>query len=209
MLTIGIIDPFPIMRTGLSVLLNIHYEEAKLFQARSLDEFPQMQQADLPSVIILGISENAKENRLISVRKCKKAFPAAKIVVYDYDLVQEMIFSYFMVGIDGYLLKQHSEQQLITCIESIIGGKPFLSPELLDDFVQPLLFRADSPIKRIRKLTSYEFELAVYLSQGQKNTAIAGILDCKPSSVSSIKRVIFKKLMIQSLSELRGILNLK
>ncbi|KAA0990060.1 response regulator transcription factor [Dyadobacter aurulentus] len=209
MLTIGIIDPFPIMRTGLSVLLNTHYEDARLFQSRSLEEFPQMQQADLPFVVILGISENAKENRLISVRKCKKAFPTAKIVVYDYDLVQEMIFSYFMVGIDGYLLKQHSEHQLITCIESIIGGKPFLSPELLDDFVQPLLLRTDSPIRKIRKLTSYEFELAVYLSQGQKNTVIAGILDCKPSSVSSIKRVIFKKLMIQSLSELRGILNLK
>lgn len=208
MLTIGIIDPFPIMRTGLSVLLSTHYEEARLILAPNLEEFPKIQQAEQPFIVILGISENAKENRLISVRKCKKVFPTAKLVIYDYDLVQEMIFSYFMVGIDGYLLKQHSECQLIACIESIIAGKPFLSPELLEDFVQPLLFKIDSPIRRIRKLTTYEFEIAVYLSQGQKNPAIASILDCKPSSVSSVKRVIFKKLKIDSLVQLKGILNL-
>jgi DNA-binding NarL/FixJ family response regulator len=209
MLTIGIIDPFPIVRTGLSVLINTHYENAKLVMAQSLAEFQMMQLVEEPFIVIFGISENAKESRLISVRKCKKILPNAKIVIYDYNLVQEMIFSYFMVGIDGYLLKQHSEHQLIACMESIISGKPFLSPELLEDFVQPLLFNLDSPIRMIRRLTTYEFEIAVYLSQGQKNPVIAEILGCKASSVSSVKRVIFKKLKIDSLSQLKGILNLQ
>ncbi|KAA0993508.1 response regulator [Dyadobacter aurulentus] len=125
MLTIGIIDPFPIMLTGLSMLITSQYKGARFLTARTLVKFKRNQPPEEPFIIILSVSNSILNNRLNSVKTCKEAFPASKIIVYDYTSCHEDCASYFMAGADGYLGGQDDKQRLIACIESIIARSRF------------------------------------------------------------------------------------
>ncbi len=196
------------MRRGLWVLLGDHFSGATLLPAANLSEFSAKFQTEKVDVIMIGISENAKEERLITVRKCKKAYSSTLLIIYDYDFKREMISSYFLAGVNGFLLKQHNEHQVITCIETILTGKPYLCPSLMENFVQQLLVKAKGTSAKSKGLSPYEFEIAIYLCQGKKNRAIAQILNCKPSTISSIKQIIFKKEQVENIDQLRKALDL-
>jgi two-component system response regulator NreC len=209
MLEIGLIDAHPVMRIGLYVLLSEHYPHAHYTSGPGLTEFGQINTGHNFDLIIAGISENAKEDRLITVTKCKKLFPSAAIVIYDYDFQQDLVFSYFTAGAKGYLLKQHQEIQLLACIETILKGERYLAPELKQNFVQRNILQKDGPGAGAQGLTPYEFQIALYLSQGKNVATIAMDTNSKSSAVNAARRQILKKLKVSTIQQLRKALSLE
>lgn len=208
MLEIGLIDAYPVVRVGLYVLLSEHYPHAHYTSEPVLREFGRVHTGHNFDLIIIGISENAKEDRLITVTKCKKLFPSAAIIIYDYDFQQDLVFSYFTAGAKGYLLKQHQETQLLICIETILKGERYLAPELKENFVQHNILQKDGPGAGAQALTPSEFQIAIYLSQGKNIATIAIDTNSKSSAVNAAKRQILKKLKINTIQQLREALSL-
>ena len=69
MIQIGIIDAFPIIRTGLTVLLKETYKGAEILAASNLDSFLSDHQNTRDRAIIIGICENEKEDKLLMIRR--------------------------------------------------------------------------------------------------------------------------------------------
>lgn len=106
----------------------------------------------------------------------------------------------YRMGISGYLYGGQNISELIRCIDQIKEGKNYVSEGILD----LLLLCVSSPDadRETRSpkalLTPNEFEVARSLSQGKKVKEIADESGRKCSTISTIKRRIYKKLGIEN-----------
>ena len=203
MLTIGLIDNFMISRLGLSILINNHYKDVTLLESNSVQEYQVLYGRHTPDMIILGNNSNDDKKCLTDVRQLKKCNPATPLIIYDEHLIRNLTISYFRIGVNGYVLRQNTAEEIIVCIEAILNQKKYLSPILIEHLLDSLSLshRARTP-KQKTILTRREIEIATYIVQGMKTSQISAMLGRKASTVSSIKHNIFRKLNVKSVKEL-------
>jgi DNA-binding NarL/FixJ family response regulator len=204
MLTIGLIDNILITRLGLSILLNDHFKEIRFLEANTIQEFGIVHKQQKPDVIVLGNNFASNDKCLDAARLLKNQHPDIPLVVYDKQLMDNLAISYFRIGINGYLLRENTDKEIVNCIQTVLNHKRFLCPVLTEQFLNSLSephLENHTATKNI--LTPRETEIANYLGQGMKVTHISNMLGRKPSTISSIKHNIFKKLNVHNLLQLR------
>jgi two-component system response regulator DesR len=62
--------------------------------------------------------------------RLKKTRPQTKIVVVTADASPATAQDAFSLGVDGFLLKEGRSAELLEAIDSVMAGKPYLSPKL-------------------------------------------------------------------------------
>jgi DNA-binding NarL/FixJ family response regulator len=204
MLTIGLIDNIPITRLGLSILLKDYFKDIKFLEANTIQEFGIVYKQQKPDVIVLGNNYKSNDKCLDAAKLLKSQNPDIPLVVYDEQLMDNLTISYFRIGIDGYLLRQNTDKEIVNCIQTVLNHKRYLCPVLTEQFLNSLSeTHLENPGTKKNILTPRETEIANYLGQGMKIIHISNMLGRKPSTISSIKHNIFKKLKVQNLIELR------
>lgn len=209
MLTIVVINAQPILRKGLSLVLKNHFSDAVILETESISSFSTEHPDVKPDLFIIGQTGNNESNDLKLIVSLKKTFSDGKVVIYEGD--QTNIINYFKVGIQGYVSKQAEVEELISCINDVLKGKVFLSHEAMIQFLvkdSPASAnpKASFALKNSKSLTSREYEIARYLSDGLSTSLIAQKLERKSSTISTIKKNVYKKLNISNIVELRKIL---
>lgn len=207
MLTIGLIDNYVIMRMGLAIILKDHFKDVDIVESDSLAEFEKIYPGKKPDVLILGNNGDTSKECLDTAQACKKYFGAVPIIIYDEHLEQNLTISYFNLGISGYILKQNNAREMINCVESVMNKQQYLCPVLLAKLLK-FVAKTTNGIVKDGLLTPRESEIAKYLTEGLKTSAIAKVLDRKPSTISTIKNRIFRKMKVENVVQLRGALPL-
>ena len=119
-----------------------------------------------------------------------------------------MIINYLKIGVDGYLSKLNDLAELVACINDISRGKHYICSDAL---YAMLLTKSTSERPNVQKvnhqLTSREFEVANYLSEGLQTKIIAQKLGRAPSTISTTKANIFKKLKVDNVVKLRDLIH--
>jgi DNA-binding NarL/FixJ family response regulator len=206
MLTIGLIDSYALMRKGLSIILNDHFENVEVLESNDIAEFGRLYEQKRPDLMIMGINLTTKDDCLDMVNQLKKRFPAIPLVVYDEHLRLNLTIPYFKLGISGYLLKQNSAAEMINCVDAVLSKKQYLCPALLEVMLK-FFSKPHYGQQKSISLTRRESEIAKYLSQGMKTSWIAETLGRKPSTISTIKNNIFKKMKVENIMELRKVIH--
>lgn len=203
MLTIGLIDDFMISRLGLTILITNYYDDVLILEANNIQDYAILHNQQTPDMIILGNNYNQDEKSMAAVRQLKKSNPETPLIVYDDNLLLNLTIPYFRIGISGYLLRRHTAEEMLPCIQAISNQKRYLSPALTDQLLISLgiSYKKREPQQK-SILTRRELEIAGYVVQGLKTSQISVMLDRKASTVSSIKHNIFKKLNVKSVNEL-------
>ncbi len=75
---------------------------------------------------------------LTLVRNIKKLYPATKIIVLSMHDEPTIIQDTLRAGVDGYILKKYTSNELRTAIEIIMAGGQFWSPEINKILLQKL-----------------------------------------------------------------------
>jgi len=91
-----------------------------------------------PDMVILDISM-PKLRGLEATHEIKTRYPGIKILIITMHRNKEYLLQALSAKADGYLLKEDTDAQLIAAIESIRGGKIFLSPLMSADLSQNLM----------------------------------------------------------------------
>lgn len=130
MITIGLIDKYPVAKSGIAVLLSLHFPNACLLVADNTSELEMLNDKSRPDLIILGLNEHHLHGSIKLVRECRRHFPAVSMIAYDQNYYQNSSYSYFKLGVKGQVLKQSPVDELITCIRTVLKGKKYLSPLL-------------------------------------------------------------------------------
>lgn len=209
MLTIGIIDKYPVTQNGISVLLSHRFTDVVTIPADNTYDFARLNPDLQPNIIILGVNDDNISDSLSTVRECRHKFPSVSLIAYDQSYYQGSSSVYFKLGVKGHILKQCTANELVTCIENVLKGKHHLSAALHQILLEELV---NNPIpaalaKEKSKLTLREREIAAYLCEGKGTFLIAKLLNRKPSTISTIKRNILDKMNLSNIIELARVFN--
>lgn len=119
---------------------------------------------------------------------------AVMCTIYDDD---QHLFKALRAGANGYLVKEHSKQELSNMLHGILDGRPPLSPgvaqHILDSFHQPQQNDFD--------LTAREIEVLTLLAKGFNRKEIAGYIELKTNTVSWYIKQVYRKLDVHTRAE--------
>lgn len=206
MFTIGLIDNFVITRLGLSIFLQDHFKDLRLLEAGTVQEFGTLHKQQNTDLIIMGNNFIHDEKCLAAARQLKKQNPDIPLITYDEHLRENLTVSYFRIGISGYLLRQNTVVEMLNCIKAVLNNKHYLCPALTEQLLISLCkSQVENQTTSRTILTRRESEIANYLGQGMRTSHISLMLGRKSSTISSIKRNIFKKLNVKNILELMDI----
>jgi DNA-binding NarL/FixJ family response regulator len=82
-----------------------------------------------PELIILDVTM-PNLSGLEAAREIKQLYPEIKILILSMHKSMGCLKGAFLVGVNGYLLKEDAFQDLISAIETIRSGKAYFSPRL-------------------------------------------------------------------------------
>jgi len=155
-----------------------------------------------PNMVILDISM-PKLRGLETTREIKTLYPDIKVLILTMHRNKEYLKQVLAAKADGYLLKEDTDRQLIAAIESIRGGKIFLSPLMSEDLSQNLLgFIENTDPSVDETLSTREREVLTLLAEGKSSKEIADLLYISPRTVEHHRARINKKLKIRSIVDL-------
>ena len=210
-----IIDKHPVFRSGLKVLLQELYQNLDIREAQCLDE---LKTTDTLHLILLGTDRFFWQNPDRYTLQLKQISESSKIIICDDSEVSNLSafkYSFNTIGVNGYLLKQFSLTEFHNCLVQVEEGKRYIGYETAFQLAitqgnashehKP---KALTPKKiygnlEPKKLSKGELKVANYLCMGKRTLQIARETDRKPSTISTIKSNIYKKLSIQNVFQLR------
>jgi DNA-binding NarL/FixJ family response regulator len=175
------------------IMSGIHlHEVASLRQARQM--LCQHQRFDL-LIVDIGLPDG---DGIDFVREVKGASSDSYIVmctIYDDD---KHLFNALRAGANGYLVKEHSKQELANMLKGILNGHPPLSPaiaqHILDSFHEP---QQQEKVD----LTPREIQVLTLLAKGYTANEIAELLELTNNTISWYIKQVYQKLDVHSRAE--------
>ncbi len=201
-----LIDKNSILRSGFHSVLTKNFEKIDILEAESVDSIKDPRGNIIPDLIVFaqqGQDGKIDESQLVVLRSL---FKRSAIVVCDFMLDVNTIRSYFKLGVNGCISRKVMVNEFLKCVQHVLDDKRFIGEEfqeliLSDFFVVPK--KNNTPnVRSKRALTAREKQIAVFLSEGRGTSWIARKLEKKPSTISTIKFNIFKKLSIDNVIKL-------
>ncbi len=189
-----IIDDHPIVLQGFTYMLQdiayIHLT-GSFTAAKSGIDFITNNQTD---VVLLDINM-PDMNGIEACEIIKKIKPDCKIIAIsnnnDYSIVQRMLQS----GASGYILKNASKEELITCIDEAMNGEIALS-----ESVKEIL--RNNHDKDLPALTRREKEILRLLADGLTTPDIAKKIFVSPLTVETHRRNLLSKFNVPNAAAL-------
>jgi DNA-binding NarL/FixJ family response regulator len=195
-------DDHIMFRNGLRRIIEDSPGLAVIGEAGDGLQLLQLLKKTKPDMVVLDISM-PRLRGLEAAREIKTGYPDIRILILTMHRNQEYLFQALSAKADGYLLKEDTDAQLIAAIESIRGGKIFLSPLISDDLSQNLLgFIEHSDRSLDKSLSIREKEVLTLLAEGKSSKEIADLLYISTRTVEHHRASINKKLKLNNIVDL-------
>ncbi len=156
-----------------------------------------------PHMVILDISMPNLRG-IEATREIKKAFPDIKILILTMHKSKEYLYHAFLSGAEGYLLKEESDTELVSAIETIQEGQTYISPlfsiELPEDLLQKCKGGELKPL--LEPLSFREKEVLKLIAEGKTSKEIAFLLSISIRTVHHHRDNIMNKLNIRNIADL-------
>jgi DNA-binding NarL/FixJ family response regulator len=200
---IVVADDHKIMREGLRALLDKQSDMQVVAEAEDGLTAVRMARELSPDVVIMDIAM-PDLNGIGATKKIKAESPAVKIIALSMHSDRRFIAEMFRAGASGYLLKDHSFEELSTAIRVVVANRIYLSPSIagivIEDYIHQLQKDEGSSVTSV--LTDREIEVLQMIAEGNSTKEIALRLHVSAKTVETHRRQIMEKLNIFSVAEL-------
>ncbi|GAA4158881.1 response regulator [Chryseobacterium ginsenosidimutans] len=192
-------DDHSLIRQGIVFVLEEIGFDYEVFHASNLQQ--TLEAVKNHSIDIAVIDAHFPDgNSLTILSEIKEIRPEIKILIFTG--IDENIHSlkYINAGANGFLSKMNEEDEIEQAILKIKNDGEYISP-----VTQALLMNSlhnGKQIDPLSSLTERELQIARMYAEGYGNLEIAGKLDVKQNTVSTVKKRIFNKLKIENIVEL-------
>jgi DNA-binding NarL/FixJ family response regulator len=198
-LSIAIVDDHPIVMEGIQKVLEkdaqFTFEGCFTLGLSFLEAIKR--QPDMVDIVLMDI--NLPD--INGVQLCKEIkIIAPEIIVLTFSNYSErsIIMQVLQNGANGYLLKNASAEELITCIHEAIAGQIAFSTEVKKIIARPSLH----DLKAIPSLTSREKEILKYIAEGQTSAVIAKQLSLSQLTIETHRRNLMQKFEAKNVATL-------
>jgi DNA-binding NarL/FixJ family response regulator len=155
-----------------------------------------------PQMVILDISMPNLRG-IEATREVKIINSNIKILILTMHKNKEYLYHCLSAGAEGYLLKEDTDTELFSAIETIRGGgiyiSPFLSADVAVDLAQIHTGTQRPPLER---LTVREREVLKLIAEGKSRKEIADLLYISVHTVGHHRSNIMKKLKFKKTADL-------
>jgi DNA-binding NarL/FixJ family response regulator len=159
-------------------------------------ELLQLLKHKTPALVILDISMPNLWG-LEAAREIKVLYPRVKILLLTMHKTKKFLQQGLEAGVDGFLVKEDADTELLQAIQAIKGGGKFYSPLL-----SAQLAELASQKGIIDPLTQREKEVAKLLAEGKSNKEIADLLYISMYTVRRHRARIMRKLELKGLADM-------
>jgi len=128
------------------------------------------------------------DDGLSLVRRVKQKYPELKIIVLSMHDEAHLIKEILKEGIDGYILKKDSHQELVNAVRAVKNGKVYLSSD-----VNAMLMKGLHGGEEQKLLTDREREILKLIAREYTNKQMAEELFISERTVETHRKNIFRK----------------
>lgn len=198
-----LVDDNTLFRKGLVALLA---QQADMTVAGDLASGREATQACTslePDVIVMDI-RLAESSGLDIAAQLKRRQTQVKILMLTSSRTEEHVRAALRLGVDGYVLKDASLEELLIAIRSVAKGKKYLSPDVSGHVVESFLHpeQANGKSSQLDQLTSRERGILQLIAEGRTNRAAAEFLCVSPKTVEKHRASLMQKLGLRNAAEM-------
>ena len=195
-----IVDDHPIIRDGLSQLLNLHGDLHVCCVAGNAEE-ALVAMACRPGLAIVDLSLHSTSG-LDLVKALRQHYPELAILVLS--MHDEALFAEraLRAGANGYLMKLEATEHIVNAIREVLAGNIYLSAAMHEKLARALVVPRKTPTGSIASLSEREFEVLHLIGLGFSTREIAGKLNRSIKTIETHQANIKEKLGIANGKEL-------
>jgi DNA-binding NarL/FixJ family response regulator len=156
-----------------------------------------------PHLVILDISMPHLRG-VEAAREIKTLHPRTKILMLTMHKESEYLYFAMKAGVDGFLLKEDADSELVLALEAIRQGKMYISP-LLSEQLPDLLaqqYRRRGVKELSEPLTDREKQVLKLIAEGKSSKEIGKLLFISARTVQNHRANIMKKLNLKKTTDL-------
>lgn len=191
-----IADDHMMIREGLKQLLELDGTMKVIAEANDGEECLNLLNKKIhPDILLLDINM-PKKNGIEVLEYIKQNKIPVKLLILTVHNEVEYLLKAVDIGIDGYLLKDSSYDELKEAIDVIISGNTYIQPSLLPALNESMEDYALDK-EKIEWLTKRELDVLRLISKGCSNKKISDELTISERTVKNHISHIFRKIDVQ------------
>jgi DNA-binding NarL/FixJ family response regulator len=195
-------DPHPLVRFGMKRLLSEQVDLACCGEADSPASIRHAVQSLHPDILVLDLWLRGADG-LELVKALRAEYPSLSILIFSQ--LDELLYAEraLRAGAMGFISKEHSLEELVVAIRTVLGGDLFLSRKmsalLLKNSLQGKAMWGTSGVEM---LTDRELQVFMLLGAGRSSRQVAASLQISLKTVETYRENIKHKLGFRDSSEL-------
>ena len=200
--TVFVVDDHPIVRQGLTLLINRESDLAVCGEAEEMHSALRSIQAVKPDILIVDISLNGPDGLelLKNIRIKLPRLPVLILSMHDESVYAERALR---VGANGYIMKQEATEKVLVALRRILSGEIYVSEKIANSMLQHYVHGTNSARhSSVAELTNRELEVFRLIGEGHGTRQIADELHLSVKTVESYQAHIKEKLSLRSAREL-------
>ena len=188
-------DDHTILREGLRALLSADPDFEIIGEAGDGREAVRCVEKLGPDLLLMDLSM-PRMSGMDAISEIKKRYPETKIIALTVHKTEEYLLSTLQAGVDGYVLKDATHDELVMAIHNVMAGKRYLSPGISEKVIEGYLDGKEDSLAASswQKLSQREREVLKLIAEGYKNKEIAEDLCISLKTVEKHRANLMKKL---------------
>jgi DNA-binding NarL/FixJ family response regulator len=198
-LRVVLVEDHPIFREGLRALVVSSLGYEVVGEAEDGQRAIEICRECGPDLVLMDLSL-PRMNGIEAADRIKEHCPRTIILALTVHLDDEYIAAAFQAGIDGYVLKDANRSEIIEAIQTVVAGRPYLSPEVSEKVIRGFVKGSTEKEQGAAGsgLTPRELEVLKLVAEGRTNRAIADLLFISVKTVEKHRASLMAKLNLHS-----------
>jgi two-component system, NarL family, invasion response regulator UvrY len=194
-----LIDDHPMVRAGLRQILKEDRHIGEIGEAASAAEATEVLRTWQWDLVILDIHMPDRSGMEI-LRHMRSEHPRTKILVLSGLPERQYAINAVKAGASGYLPKECAPQDLLSAVRTVLQGRRYVSPGLLQVLTEDIDGDSSEPLHR--RLSEREFQIFRRLAAGRTVSGIGNELRLSVKTVSTYRTRILEKMNLTTNADL-------
>lgn len=201
-----LVDDHAVVRKGLISLLEDEENIEIIGDVGSGKEALAFMKTSLPDIVLLDLNM-PEMSGIETAKQMSKVFPNVKKLVFSMHNNSEYVVNSIENGVDGYLLKDSEQEEILAAIVQVADGHKYFPPTVSAILVEALQSKGkkintSSENKVLGVLSRKEIQILKHIALGKSSQEIAEELELSIRTVSNHRANMLKKTNLSNTAEL-------